>query len=127
MNPIRSHWFSAAGLVVALLVAGFLFTSCESSPEDVELIVTPTEVVVTSHTTIVFRASIADTNRLVFLPFKWEVSNPDLGVIAGQEAFSAVYVGRGDVHGDNLITVSDQGESRGIASVAHRNVSEPVP
>lgn len=60
------------------------------------------------------------TNETFYYPLVWSVSDPSLGVIRSSEGNTAFYEVIGG-EGNNVITVRDQGSSRGQAVVAQRS------
>lgn len=111
-------------LVVLALLAGFMITGCETGGGTEALTITPSEVnLLTSsngNASVTFTVAASGTNGSglgsLSLPLKWSVSNPALGSIGGASGYSAVYISTG-VHGVNVITVKDQYDSQGVASV----------
>jgi hypothetical protein len=112
MNPLR------AAIVSALLTCALL-CGCESSTTNAGINVTPASV---SRTTadsglVQFTASSAGgTNSTLYLPLEWKVSDPGLGHMVEAHGYDAVYESNGKP-GNNIITVTDQGTSEGVAVV----------
>ena len=107
-----------AVLLIAGLVAMHMITGCESSTTNASISVSPSSKTLTAGDDphVVFTAT-GSTN--LYLPLVWSVSNESLGHIAGSGGNDAVYVSNG-THGDNVITVKDQGVSEGVAVVSQQ-------
>lgn len=61
----------------------------------------------------------APTNAALALPLVWTVADPALGGIRASSGMTAVYESTGRV-GNNVVTVRDQGQAEGIASITQR-------
>ena len=64
--------------------------------------------------TVLFTASL---NGTLALPLEWSVSNPSLGTIANHSGSNAVYAANGTATGDNIVSVKDQYDNEGFATV----------
>jgi len=107
-------WILAAG--VAAVVAGMVLIGCESTKTSSDVIaVSPASVTLTNATTVIFTATLGNTNLLSVLPLVWTVSDSTLGTISGG-GMSAVYSSTGKV-GNNKIMVRDQADGEGMAEV----------
>jgi hypothetical protein len=116
MNRNRTvKWvgFAAGGMALFILAAG-----CESTGGGRTIFVEPSSAVLTEQEAVPFTAMV-DTNAPLVLPLAWRVSDPSLGSIIGTGGLSAVYESNGMV-GNNVITVTDQGEAEGIVLVTQQ-------
>ena len=121
------HWkYGSLAACVVLAIVGLGLVGCEDVHTSGQAItVTPSSQALgaSSGETAVFTASAA-TNATLFLPLVWSVSNPSLGSISGRGGLSAVYTSTGRT-GGNTITVRDQGEAEGVASVTQQAAATP--
>jgi hypothetical protein len=104
------------GLELIALLAAFLVTGCENvQTTDNNIIeVSPTSLAVTGRYIVVYSVS-AGSNSL-YMPLQWSVSDPRLGTVTQSGALSALYQPN-DLAGVNTITVRDQAEAVGFASI----------
>lgn len=112
---MRQHvmWASAALLAVLCLVTG-----CEDVDTAEGLALSPSSALLTAPGDTV-NFVVNTTNRTIFFPLEWTVTNPDLGTIHTTSGGSAVYESFGYV-GNNIVTVSDQSGAEGVATVQQR-------
>ena len=105
----------AAGVVMAVAIG------CDTTKStDTVLTVTPASKELTSAgETATFTVSAAGTNTTIALPLVWTVSDSTLGGIKESSGLTAVYQSSGKV-GVNVITVKDQGDAEGIATVTQK-------
>lgn len=103
--------------MVAVLIAGaVVFSGCEEATGLQGLTITPNSVTLTTGTnTVVFKVTGGVSNDLQ-LPFMWSVSDSSLGTIIASSGYTATYK-RTDNNGENLVTVIDQYDNEGYATV----------
>lgn len=111
------------GVIACVMVLGVAWLcglGCETTESaDTAIAVTPASQELTGRmATQTFTASGVASNELV-LPLIWTVSDPNLGVVRSTAGLSAVYESSGRV-GNNIITVRDQGQAEGMATVVQR-------
>jgi hypothetical protein len=122
----------AACAVVAGMAAGAAFIAgCETAESDANafvLEVSPQLVELSggAATSVIFTATAksfsgggSSTSAVgsIFLPLRWAVSDRSLGSIAGAAGNQALYSNVPGTEGQNIITVSDQAGSEGMAVV----------
>jgi len=110
-----------AGLVGGLAVCfavGLFVVGCDTTKTtDSVLTVSPPSATLTgAGATATFTVSVSGSNTTVALPLVWAVSDASLGNIKAAAGVSAVYESTGKV-GSNIITVRDQGQDEGLATV----------
>lgn len=108
----------ACGMIAAMAL--FCWVGCETTESANSVIaVTPSAPELQGRlATQTFTAEGTAENELA-LPLVWTVSDPNLGVIRSTVGLSAVYESSGRV-GNNIITVRDQGQAEGLATVVQR-------
>jgi len=100
------------------LAIGAILCGCEGSTTNPGITVTPATATLTNGTgAVMFTASIIDTNRVLFFPLEWQVTDPSLGRISSSVGLTAIYEGLGG-SGNNAVTVRDQSDSEGVALVS---------
>lgn len=112
MNKTSAMWVAlAVGAVMAFVIG------CDTTKStDTVLTVTPASKDLTSAgETATFTVSVTGSNT-VALPLVWTVSDSTLGGIKESSGLTAIYQSSGKI-GVNILTVKDQGESEGIATV----------
>jgi len=126
---------TTAGLAACAVVAGMaacaaFMAGCETAESDANafvLEVSPQLVEIDggAATSVIFTATAkpfgggASTSVVgsIFLPLRWTVSNRSLGSIAGSAGNQALYSSIPGTEGQNIVTVSDQAGSEGMAVV----------
>lgn len=115
--------YGVSGLMVGmalLAVAMVAGMGCETT-ETTETVITVSPGSATLHgglATTNLTASVSENTTLA-LPLVWSVSNPALGNIQGSSGLTAVYTSTGRA-GNNVVTVRDQGQAEGIATIVQR-------
>ncbi len=122
------------GIVGVLCAVGMFgvflgVVGCEDSPTDVGINIRlehpdtrqpePGELTVAPNESIVLVAEPASTNRNIFLPLVWTVSNTSMGAITASGGFTAAYTAYGST-GSNVIRVEDQAGASGVTVINHR-------
>ncbi len=103
--------------IVAVVVIGLLLqTGCEEATGLQGLQVDPSSVVLTTNNQTVVFTVTGLTNEILALPLVWTVQNADLGQIVFSGGYSATYQ-RSAPNGVNSITVRDQYDNEGYASI----------
>lgn len=112
-----------AGLVAfcAIFCALVLSPGCEEADGLYQLYLDPSNIELTYASNSVSLTVVGTSNALA-LPLEWRVSNPDLGYIAFETGYSALYYRYSD-NGDNVVIVKDQYENEGFATI--RQISGP--
>ena len=104
-------------MVMVTVALAFVLSGCEDKGT-VGLTVSPSFADISAGSSNVWQTfTVTDGLRDLSLPLTWEVSNPDLGSIAGTGGDSASYARNPGVHGDNSIIVHDQYGAEGVATV----------
>lgn len=117
-------------LCIAGTLGGFLgLVGCEDSPTDVGINIRlehpadsqpePSALVVRTGESIVLVAEPASTNRDLFLPLAWSVSDASLGTITASGGFTAAYTASRRA-GSNVISVEDQAGAQGVSVINQR-------
>lgn len=103
-----------------LAITGLFMVGCDTTEtSDIVITVTPSAPELTgARATTTFTAAGSVSNALA-LPLIWTVSDPNLGVIRSSVGVSAMYESTGR-KGNNIITVHDQGQAEGMATVIQR-------
>lgn len=107
---------------MALLAAAlFIGVGCETTEStDTVITVTPASPELEGAlATQTLTASTASSNAVLALPLVWTVSDTSLGNIQASAGLSAVYTSTGKT-GNNVVTVRDQGQAEGIATIIQR-------
>ncbi len=118
---------ASMGFVVLALFVIIGMIGCETTDGTSGLSISPSEAVLTNgarSVTFVVGSISTDTNgdtvvtgaRELSVPLVWSVSKPSLGHITAIAGNKAVYEKTGG-HGVNVITVRDQYDAEGIATV----------
>lgn len=107
-------------VLVVLAVMGMFGVGCDTTKtSDIVIVVTPSAPELTgAMATTTFSAAGSASNSLA-LPLMWTVSDSSLGTIRSAVGVSAVYQSTGK-KGNNIVTVRDQGEAEGMATVTQR-------
>jgi len=108
------------GVVALCAIACVLMMSpgCETASGLYQLTVDPSFVELTYASNSVTLAVIGTSNNLS-LPLTWSVSNPELGYIAMESGYSALYF-RHAANGDNVVMVRDQYDNEGFATISQK-------
>jgi hypothetical protein len=121
VNSTRSHGWRR---LLAAAGAAALLAGCEDVSTSNSIVVSPPAASFSNLANaaiigvVTFVASTGETNQPLYMPLTWSVSTPSLGTIVGQAGNSAVYEGT-EAFGLNVITVRDQGDREGVATVTH--------
>jgi hypothetical protein len=111
-------FFFASTVALSVVIGAALFLVGCDDKGTVALTVEPAFVDLSSSSSNVIQTfTVTEGLRDLSLPLAWEVSNPELGTIAGAGGDSASYVRTSGAHGDNSITVRDQYGAEGVATV----------
>ncbi len=107
----------AAGLSVAVL------SGCESTETaDTSITVTLSSSSISGKAAVTLTAALSggtNSTTELALPLVWTVSDSSLGGIKSSAGVTAIYESTGK-HGNNAITVRDQGDSEGVAVVSQQ-------
>lgn len=109
--------FSLAGVGVAIVSGALLQSGCEEAKGLAGLQVDPSNATLsTNNQTVAFTVTGGITNETLALPLTWSVQDESLGRIINSSGFSAIYQ-RSDRNGVNSVTVRDQYDNEGFASI----------
>jgi hypothetical protein len=101
----------------AIVLSALLQTGCEEAKGLQGLQVDPSSATLrTNNQTVVFTVTGGITNETLALPLYWAVKDEGLGRIVSSSGFMAIYQ-RTDRNGVNAVTVRDQYENEGYATV----------
>ena len=119
MNQFRMM-VSASVCVALIALVGFMQTGCEEAKGIGGLQVDPASVTLTTNDTSVVLSVVGGiTNNLLSMPLEWQVSDPNLGQITASSGVTAVYR-RFSANGVNTVTVRDQFDKEGFATITQR-------
>ncbi len=107
-----------AGLIAASVWLGFLGVGCDTVTQSGGTVITTDTPLVVATGRVAIVITVTDTNGTLYLPIRWAVSDPTLGIVTRQGALTALYEGNAQV-GINTITVKDQGNAEGFSVVNH--------
>jgi hypothetical protein len=117
----RNMWIGVAACA-GLALGAMGLAGCDSS-SGYPIAITPSSATLGGDAnrdqSVVFTAALAeggDTNNVIRYPLVWNVADPSLGAISGSGGNSAVYQ-RTSRKGRNTITVRDQADGEGVATV----------
>ena len=122
MKTMRLGIVATGACIVSAMM---LWVGCEDATFDNTISVTPSSVSVTNVTfsyvmtfTGSLPASSTNSTRQLYFPLLWSLSNPALGSVRSSTGDSAVYVANQGQYGAQVITVRDQADSEGFATIA---------
>ena len=107
---------------MAVLAAGWL-CGCDDADTQSVLTVEPGSSDLEGRTSVLLTVQLPEGDpalpgppQAAFLPLRWSVNNPNLGVIASSKGYQAVYVSHGR-EGQNVVFVVDQSGREGVAAI----------
>jgi hypothetical protein len=108
---------SCLGALSVIIVVPMLQVGCEEAPGLDGLTVSPSSVTLSTNSQVQTFAVVGGiTNQALALPLTWSVSAANLGTITSSSGLNAIYR-RTTVNGVNTITVRDQYDNEGYATV----------
>ncbi len=118
MRNKTGYWMVGLCAVVGLAMA-WVNSGCEEAKGTNGIGVSPASVTLnvtasTGTATAVFTATV---NGSLALPLEWNVSDPGLGTIVNHSGSNAVYAANGTATGNNTVSVRDQYDNEGFATV----------
>lgn len=109
--------FWACGAAVVIVFVGLLQNGCEEAKGLQGLRVDPSSATLsTNNQTVALTVTGGITNETLALPLTWSVQDEGLGRIINSSGFMAIYQ-RTDRNGVNTVTVRDQYDNEGFATV----------
>jgi len=106
----------AAVLCMAVVVCVSTFTACDVVSGMDGLTVSPSYTVLSSGSNTVELSVSGGTSNSLALPLTWSMTRPDLGYIAQDRGYTAIYY-RLAPDGDNIVIATDQYGNEGYARI----------